>query len=150
MAPEVIRICLEYALCFVIVVASIFCIALFKRRTKREMRAERVKESCIKAKKLAEEMVSDGKNKGTYMLLASTKLSHLSSLVADAAWYAYQIVNGKRNILYEGIATGLDVLATEISTASEDGYIPVKDYRACVEKAVNVLDATIAKIDSMS
>ncbi len=149
MAASTVMLCLEYVLCFALIIVSIIGIALLKRRTKKEMRAETVKGSCEKAKKYAEEMLDDGKNKGTYMLLAASKLSHLSGLISDAAWYAFQIVQGKRNILYEGIANELDVLASEIATASEDGYILWKDYQTCAQKAIKALDGAIAKLNTM-
>ena len=150
MTVEALLLCLEYLICLVIIVAALLGMAVFKRRTKKQMRAETVKKSCEKAKAAAEEMLDDGKNKGAYVLLAASKLAHLSLLVADAAWYAFQIVGAKKNILYEGIANSLDEVATELSNASEEGYISVKDYQACLEKTMQTLDAVMAKLDSMA
>lgn len=149
-AVETLLLCLEYVICLIIIVVALLGMALFKRRTKKQMRAETVKKSCEKAKKAAEEMLDDGKNKGAYVLLAASKLAHLSLLVADAAWYAFQIVSAKKNILYEGIANSLDGVATELANASEEGYISVKDYQACLEKTIQTLDLAMAKLDSMA
>ena len=81
----------------------------------------KISQSRLKAKKYAEEILDDGRHKGAHMLLGSTKLAHLSGYIADAAWYAFQIVNAKKDIVFEGIANALDVLASDISTASENG-----------------------------
>ena len=150
MSTEVLWLCLEYGICLIVIMVAIIGISFFKRRTKREMRAETVKKSCMKAKKYAEEILNEGDHKGTYMLLGSTKLGHLGACVADAAWYAFQIVNVKRDIVYEEIATTLDVLATELSTQSENGYIPVGEYRACVEKTIARMDVVMEKLNRLA
>ncbi len=150
LSAEILWLCLEYGLCLVIILLAVLSISFFKRRTKREMRAETVKKSCLKAKKYAEEILNEGEHKGTYMLLGSTKLGHLSACVADAAWYAFQIVNVKRDIVYEEIALLLDSLATELSTQSENGYIPVGEYRACVEKTIARMDVVMEKLDILA
>ena len=113
---EVIRLVLEYAACLFVIIASLVGLAFVKRRTKHQMRKETVEDSCIKAKKLANEMLNSKEHKGAYVLLTSTKLSHLSGAISEAAWYCYQIVNGKKDIVYEGLAGTLDALSTELFT----------------------------------
>ena len=124
MSSEGIRLCLEYGLCLLIIVAALIAIGFLKRKTKKEMRAETVKKSCLKAIRYAETMLGDGGHKSTHMLLGSTKLAHLSAHIADAAWYAFQIVHAKKDIVFEGIANGLDVLSSDLATESENGYVP--------------------------
>lgn len=140
---------LEYAVCFLIVIGALLALGFLRRRTKKEMRAEAVRKSCLKAKAYAEEILGDVKNKGAYMLLGSTKLGHLSGLIADACWYAYQIVNARRDIVFEGIATSLDTLASAISVESDDGYIPINEYQAYVKKAIGELEVVIEKLDGI-
>lgn len=149
MSSEGIRLCLEYGLCLVIIVVALIAIGFLKRRTKKEMRAETVKKSCLKAKAYAEEILNDGEHKGAHMLLGSTRLAHLSAHVSDAAWYAFQIVNVKKDIVFEGIANALDVLASELATEAENGYIPVKEYEACIKKAIAELNSAVAKLDTL-
>ncbi len=147
--PEMLLLALEYAICLMLIVVAVIGMAIFKHKTRKQMSADRVKKSCQKAKVEAEEMLGEGHNKSTYLLLVATKLSHLSSLVADGAWYAFQIVGAKKNILYEGIANSLDGVATELANASEEGYISVEEYRACLEKTIQTLDSAITKLDTM-
>lgn len=148
--PEMLLLALEYAICLALIVIAVIGMAIFKRKTRKQMSADRVKKSCQKAKAAAEEMLEGEYNKSSYLLLAATKLSHLSSLVADGAWYAFQIVGAKKNILYEGIANSLDGIATELSNASEEGYISVEEYQACLKKTIQTLDAAITKLDTMT
>ena len=132
-----------------IIVIALLAIAFLRRKTKKEMRAETVKKSCLKAKEYAEDIFGDVKHKGTHILLGSTRLGHLSGLITDASWYAFQIVNVKRDIVFEGIANSLDVLASELTTVAEDGYIPAGEYQACVKRAIGELELTITKLDAM-
>lgn len=149
MSSEGIRLCLEYGLCLLIIVVALIAIGFLKRKTKKEMRAETVKASCLKAIKYAQSVLDDGEHKGTHMLLGSTKLAHLSAYIADAAWYAFQIVQAKKDIVFEGIASGLDTLASELATESENGYIPANEYEAWVKKAIAELQAAVAKLDTI-
>ena len=149
MSSEAIRLLLEYGLCLIIIVSALIAIGFVKRKTKKEMRAETVKKSCLKAVKYAEEILNDGEHKSTHMLLGSTKLAHLSAYIADAAWYAFQIVNAKKDIVFEGIANGLDALSSELATEAENGYVPANEYEAHVEKAIAELQSTVEKLDTI-
>ena len=44
MSSEGIRLCLEYGLCLLIIVAALIAIGFLKRKTKKEMRAETEKQ----------------------------------------------------------------------------------------------------------
>ena len=147
---DVLRVIFEYALCLAIILFSILGLAFVNRRTKLEMRSETVKKSCLKAKEYAQEMLLEKKQKGPMVLLMSTKLSHLSSEVSDAAWYAYQIVSGKKDIIYEGIAGELDTLATEIANASAEGYLPQNEYVLKLQKTIETLDGVLEKLEGMA
>ena len=149
MSSEGIRLCLEYGLCLIIIIVALIVIGFLKRKTKKEMRAETVKKSCLKAIHYAEAMLGDGERKGTHMLLGSTKLAHLSSYIADAAWYAFQIVHAKKDIVFEGIANGLDILSSDLAIEAENGYIPANEYEAWVKKAIAELQSTVAKLDTI-
>ena len=92
-------------------------------------------------------MLAAKEKKEGHIILASPKLSRLSSQVANAAWYAFQIVDAKKDIVFEGIANEIDKLATELSTESEDGYIPVEEYKEYLEKTVTGLESIVEKID---
>ena len=146
LSAEGLFLCLEYGACLLIIMAALLGIGFLKRKTKREMRVETVRKSCLKAKKYAEE-ISDDKHNGAYTLLSSAKLSHLSGLITDAAWYAFQIVTNKKDIVFEGIAGSLDKLASDITAQSEDGYIPAREYENCVKHAVKELDLVIEKLN---
>lgn len=144
-----VRVGLEYALCLGIIFFSLLALAFFKRRTNKELKTEKVTESCKKALAYAETMLHDGDHKSTYVLLGSSKLGHLSSLIADAEWYAYQIGYTKRDILFEEISSALDVLASDVSDLAENGYVPVEEYVACINRVMEGLRMNIEKLNKM-
>ena len=150
MTSEVVKLCLYYGTCLLIVFITLLMIGILKRRTKKEMRADRVLKSCQDAKQYAEALLQTGGKKSAQLLFASTKLMHLESEVLDAAWYAFQIVYAKKDIFFEGIANQLDSIANDIAEAATDGYIPMEEYEKCVQKAVENLQNVVEKLEGLS
>ena len=107
-------------------------------------------ETELKVKAYAEEILNSGEHKGTHALLGSTKLAHLSNRVADASWFAFQIVQMRKDILFEGIANDLDALASELTQEAQNGYIPAEEYESCIRQAIHRLDAAMKKLDELS
>lgn len=141
------KLILAYGICLVIILLALIVMAALKRNTQKEMRPESVKKSCLKAKKYAEGLLEQ--NKGEQLLLGATKFMRLDGYISDAAWLAYQIVEVKKDIVFEGIANTLDGLATSVSKESENGYIPKAEYEADVKEVIAVLDGIIAKLDNI-
>ncbi len=147
LSADAAKLVLAYGVCTAIILAALIVMGLMKRQTKRQMRPVSVKKACIRAKKFAEESLEQNEN--TKKFLAAPRLHRLSVLVSDAAWLAFQIVENKRDILFDGIANGLDGLATSLATESEQGYLPEEEYEQGVKAAIASLDSTIAKLDKM-
>ena len=147
LSGENAKLLLAYGGCAAIILGALIVMAFLKRNTKRQMRPVSVKKACEKAKAYAEDSLS--KNKGAKTLLGATKLHYISGLVAHAAWLAYQIVENKKDIIFDSIANGLDALATSLAKESEQGYLPEEEYEASVKAAIEKLDATIEKLDKM-
>ncbi len=141
------KLLLAYGTCVVIILAALIFMGFMKRHTKRQMRPVSVKKACVKAKKYAEESLEQ--HSGAKKLLGATKLHRLSVLVAEAAWLSYQIVENKRDILFDGIAGGLDGLATSLEKESAQGYLPEEEYESTIKGAIALLDGTIEKLDKM-
>lgn len=146
-STQTAKLILAYGICAAIILGALIVMGFMKRNTKRQMRPITVKKACEKAKKYAQAALVQGN--AAQKLLGATKLHHLSALVSNAAWLAYQIVENKRDILFDGIAGSLDSLATSISKDSEQGYLPDEEYEESLKVAIETLDATIAKLDKM-
>ena len=146
---ENLKLILYYAIIFAVIVITVILMGVFRRKTKSELRPEKIKKACLKAKKFAQDIIASGEHKSTHTLLGATKLANLGKHVANAAWYGFQIVSAKKDIVIEGIANSLDTLATELNNESSDGYVPAAAYEKCVTNAISVLDENIAKIDAI-
>lgn len=147
-SAEGIMLAVYYGVCALVIIVALIITASLKRKQKKELSGEAVKKHCLKAKKIAEEMLDDGN--GTNLLLGSTKLLNLSKSVANASWYAFQIYEEKRDLLFEGIANSLDSISSELSADSEMGFVPKEAYLEDVKKTIEALDAAIAKVDSVN
>lgn len=144
---ETIKLLLYYGSIALVIMTALIIMGVLRRKTKSELRPEKIKKACLKAKKYAEDILASGEHKGTHALLGATKLATLSKYIANAAWYGFQIVSEKKDILIEGIAKELDGLATDMSNEAADGYVPADAYESDVRKAISALDAIVAKLD---
>lgn len=146
---ETIKLLLYYGIIFVVILAALIAMAVLRRKTKSELHPEKIKKACLFAKKYAEDMLDLGEHKGTRALLGATKLATLSKHIANAAWYGFQIVSEKKDIVIEGIANELDAIATALNNEAADGYVSAEVYEADVKKAIEGLSGVVAKLDAM-
>ena len=145
---EELKLILYYGIILAVIAVTVLLMGVFRRKTKSELRPEKMKKACVKAKKYAEEILASGED-GARVLLGATKLAVLSKHVANAAWYGFQIVGEKKDIVIEGIANSLDGTATMLHNEAEDGYVPADEYESVVKKAISVLDENITKLDGI-
>lgn len=148
-SAKVAKLILSYGICFAIIFVALIALATFKRKTKKEMRPQTIKARCEKAKKYAEGLLSKQSSKGAHLFLGSTKLMKLTELIEDASWLAFQVVDAKKDLVYEGIANALDGLATTLGNEFAQGYIPAEEYEKDIQKAIAVLETAIAKLDGL-
>ena len=142
------KLILSYGICFAIILFGLILLALFKHRTKKEMRPQTIKACCQKAKKYAETLMA-GREKRGALLLASTKGMKLTAMVEEAAWLAFQVVEAKKDLVYEGLAGSLDGLATKLGNDFMQGYISAEEYERDLQTAINGLDAAVLKLNTL-
>ena len=148
-SAEMIKLLLYYGIIALVIAVTLIVMGVLRRKTKSELKPEKIKKACLKAKKYAEDILASGEHKSTHALLGATKLSNLSKHIANAAWYGFQIVSEKKDIVIEGIANELDALATELANESADGYVPANQYEKDVQKAIDGLNSTLVKLDAL-
>lgn len=138
---------LHYGVCVLVILIALIVMGIMKNKTKKELRPDTVKKSCVKAKVVAEKVLADKKN---LKVLAGTRLLKLNKYVANAFWYAFQIADTKKDIVFEGLASKLDALSSELVKEANNGYITEEEYEMHVRKAIEVLDSVIVKINSLA
>ena len=138
---------LHYGVCVLVILIALIVMGIMKNKTKKELRPDTVKKSCVKAKVVAEKVLADKKN---LKVLAGTRLLKLNKYVANAFWYAFQIADTKKDLVFEGLASKLDALSSELVKEANNGYITEEEYEMHVKKAIEVLDSVIVKINSLA
>lgn len=146
-AAETISTLLEYAVYSVVIIVGLILLAATRRRTKKEVTPAWVKNRLERAKKYANELLSSENKSSVHVWLGSTKLMKLNDKLTDAAWAAYQLVEVKKDIVFEGIAQDLDKLADGLSQETQNGYVSAADFKKDVQKIVDGLDSAIEKIE---
>ena len=144
------RLLLEYGAYLAVIVVSAILIAAIKRKTKSELRPEWVKSRCEKAKKYAQGLLPRTENMGAHLFLGTTQLLKLKNHLENAAWSAYQIVEMKKDIVFEGVASALDSQANALYKKAENGYVPVKEYEELVTSVIAAIDEVMKKIDAIA
>ena len=145
-SANVAKICLYYGGCALVILLVLIIMALMKGKTKSEMRLETIRKSCVKAKVVAEQILSD---KGNVKVLAGSRLLYLKKFVANAFWYAFQIADSKKDIVCEGIANTLDALSTELVKESGNGYITEEEFEALVKRSIDTLGDIVERINGL-
>lgn len=138
---------LHYGICVLVILIALIVMGIMKDKTKKELRPATVKKSCVKAKVVAEKVLADKKN---LKVLAGTRLLKLNKYVANAFWYAFQIADTKKDLVFEGLASKLDALSLELVKEANNGYITEEEYETLVRKAIEVLDSVIEKINALN
>lgn len=139
--------CLYYGGCILVIIVALIVMGAMKSKTKKELRPATVKKSCVKAKVVAEKILADNKN---VKVLAGARLLQLNKYVASAFWYAFQIADVKKDLVFEGIASSLDALSSELVKEANNGYMSEEEYETHVRNAIGVLNANIEKINSLA
>ena len=139
---------LSYGAYTVLILACLVLLVIFKRRTKKQLRPEWVKNRILRAKDYAQKLHSHSVS-GLQALLGSTHLLKLKDCVADAAWSAYQIVAEKKDIVFESVANALDGIANFLVKESENGIISKADYEADLQNAIGEIDKVLLKVDAI-
>lgn len=140
---------LEYAICIVVILGGLIAIACLRRRQRKELTAEHLKNRILKAKKYGESVLNYAKERGVKEVLVVTKLYKLSKYLNEASWVAYQIVEVKKDILFEGIATSIDGVSTALSKEIETGFVSAEDYQKDVQTTIDALTEVLARVDAV-
>jgi hypothetical protein len=140
------KMILHYGVCLALILVAVLALGFSKRRTKKEVRFDFVKKQIEKSKACAEKLLA---TKHKVPILGSTKLLKLAASVEEATWYALQVVEIKKEMLFEGVANSLDSLATKLVNTASEGYVSLQDFEENVTEAIQTLDGAIEKVNAI-
>ncbi len=145
-SSETIQLLLQYGIYAAVIVVALVVISIIKHNVKAEMKPEVVQKACEKAKTYAENLIKESETKVPTAVLAATKLNKLRTLVEEAAWLGYQIVESKKDIVIEGVAGALDKEASALDKTAEDGYVKAEHYKTALNSALVCVEGAISKL----
>jgi hypothetical protein len=123
-------------------------LALVKRKAKKNLTPEAVRQRCaVLAKKLEETLSEDKKAKKN--ILNSTKILKLRSLAEDAMWNALRLVDERKDMVFENVANGLDGVANLLSELSEDSFSENRETETQLRAALENVNGLIVQIDDI-
>ena len=143
-----VRLAIQYGWYFVIIVVGVLLLALVKRKAKKNLTPEAVRQRCaVLAKKLEETLSEDKKAKKN--ILNSTKILKLRSLAEDAMWNALRLVDERKDMVFENVANGLDGVANLLSELSEDSFSETRETETQLRAALENVNGLIVQIDDI-
>ena len=140
------KLILHYGVCFAIILVAVLALGFRKRRTRKELRFDFVKKQIVKSKTCAEKLLA---TKQKVPFLGSTKLLKLAASVEESTWYVLQVVEVKKEMLFDGVANSLDALATKLVNTASEGYVSMQEFEESVTNAIQVLDTAIEKVNAI-
>ncbi len=139
-------ILISYAFYAIVIFVGLALIGIYKKKDKRLLTPETVKNRCQRAEKFATELLE---HKAGLLMLPTAKLAKLSSMIAEAEWLALRLVEDKRDIAFDGISKTLDALANDVSNKSGESIISVKELNDCLTKTRKKLNEIILKLETL-
>lgn len=136
---------IQYGVLVVIILVSLILIAVVKRALKNEASIKRTKTKTQKALDFAK-AIKD-KNSKKDLIIAATRLAKLAGIISDASWNAVRVSEEKKAVALDGIVSGLDSLATYVSTFAEQAFYTRKEYDEKISVTIQSLEGIIVNID---
>lgn len=146
---ETIQLLLQYGVYALVIIVALIVIGIVKRNVKEQMKPESVKKACQKAKSYADGLIKESETKAPSAVMAATRLNKLRTLVEEAAWLGYQIVENKKDIVMEGVAGALDKSASSLNKTAEDGYVKSELYASVLKDTIACIDGAITKLEKL-
>ena len=146
-SSETVKLLIQYGVYVAIIIVGTIAIGVCKSRAKRQLKPQSVKAACVKAKKFAEK--AQGLDEAKLLLLGTSRLLKVKNKVEDAAWAAFQVVEAKKDIIFEGISGTLEGAANNLMKEVDSGFIAKTEYDNVLKGTISTLDEVIAKLDKM-
>lgn len=142
-----VEIGLTYGALGAIIFLSLIALAIVRKSIRKEASLNKVKNKCNKARAYAEKMLAK-RSKGE-LLIASTRLSKLSNMIAEAEWNASCIVEEKKDLILEDIVTRLDALACNVSAKAEEAFFTEEEYVQSLQDGIEGLRLIVEEVSAI-
>lgn len=137
---------LTYITLIFVIIISLILIALIKRYFKKEASFKQFRYRCDKALSYAIRIKE--KNNKKDLLIASTKLSKLTSLVNNCTWIMSRLVEEKKDVVLNDIYMDIDNLSIYIGSYSKEGFYSKDDYTNNIDYVINCINDISHRLDT--
>lgn len=138
---------LTYGILALVIIVSLIVLSIVKRAIHKEASLKKVKAKGEKAKSYAEKLLE--KVTKADLFVAATQLARLSSLVSEMEWNLACIVEDKKDVVLEGLATRLDGIATALSLKSEEAIYSEEEYADCIQSALEGVSSVLETVTAI-
>lgn len=142
------RLAIQYGWYILLIVAGLLLLAFVKRKSKKNLTPSAVKQSCLLLKKKLEAVLCE-KDKNRNGLFNQAKVAKLRSLAEEAMWNALRLVDERKDMAFEGVASGLDGIANLLSELSDDAFADAEETERYVREALERTQKIIGQIDDI-
>ena len=95
------------------------------------------------------EVVLDERDKSRNGLFNQAKVAKLRSLAEEAMWNALRLVDERKDMVFEGVASGLDAIANLLSELSDDAFADAEETERYVRVALEKTQKIIGQVDDI-
>ena len=95
------------------------------------------------------EVVLDERDKSRNGLFNQAKVAKLRSLAEEAMWNALRLVDERKDMVFEGVANGLDAIANLLSELSDDAFADAEETERYVREALEKTQKIIGQVDDI-
>ena len=132
------RLAIQYGWYILLIVAGLLLLAFVKRKSKKNLTPSAVKQSCLLLKKKLEAVLCE-KDKNRNGLFNQAKVM----------WNALRLVDERKDMAFEGVASGLDGIANLLSELSDDAFADAEETERYVREALERSQKIIGQIDNI-
>ena len=140
------RLAIQYGWYILLIVAGL--LLLVKRKSRKNLTPSAVRQSCLTLKKKLE-VVLDERDKSRNGLFNQAKVAKLRSLAEEAMWNALRLVDERKDMVFEGVASGLDAIANLLSELSDDAFADAEETERYVREALEKTQKIIGQVDDI-
>ena len=141
------RLAIQYGWYILLIVAGLL-LAFVKRKSRKNLTPSAVRQSCLPLKKKLE-VVLDERDKSRNGLFNQAKVAKLRSLAEEAMWNALRLVDERKDMVFEGVASGLDAIANLLSELSDDAFADAEETERYVREALEKTQKIIGQVDDI-
>lgn len=143
-----ISLFVRYAWYLTIILIGLFLLALMKRKSRKELTPETVRQNCIALKKRLESAISEETKSGKGKL-GQAKMIKLRSTAEEAMWSALRLVNEGKELVFDGVAEKLDGVADILSDAAENMFAEGAETEKAIREALDSVNGIIVRLDEI-